>query len=208
MKFSKAPNIAPVVAVDIGNVCVNLKPDECAIELGFSSVQEVIDFCPEIFEIGTMIESGKITTNEFLDRLKKVIKRELTNSSLIQAWNLLIGEEIEGMSKIIEQINEMNLSPVFFSNISDLHYTHVLENLSFGKEMYGAVLSYEVGDVKPNNRIYEYMESKYCAGGSPVLYLDDRPENIASGEERGWNCYEVGTIAGIREKLEEIKFSS
>jgi FMN phosphatase YigB (HAD superfamily) len=40
--------------------------------------------------------------------------------------------------------------------------------------------------MKPDAKLYEVVESKTGARGAEILYLDDRPENIAAGAERGW----------------------
>ena len=199
--------IAPIVALDIGDVCVRIQPHECAVELGFESIDHIRESNPEIFDFAQHLESGRMSSLDFLEWLRNAIKEDLADHRLTQAWNRLIGDEIEGMADIVEEILEMNLTPIFFSNISDIHYEYVVEKLSFIDQIGGAVLSYKVGDIKPNSTIYEVMEEKFCQGGVPALYLDDRPENIASAIARGWNSYQVGSIEGIREKLTRLKDS-
>ena len=203
--FDKNIKVAPVVALDIGNVCIYIHPHECAVELGFESVEHLKATNPEIFSIALDLESGKISSTEFLEQLKSSIRQDLTDQILVDIWNRLIGIEIDGMAEIVDEILAMNLRPVFFSNISDLHYECVINKLSFVEQIHGAVLSYEIGDVKPNSLIYEVMEEKFCDGGVPALYLDDRPENIESAIARGWNSYQVGSIAGIQERLAQLK---
>ena len=40
--------------------------------------------------------------------------------------------------------------------------------------------------MKPDPRIYEVVEELTGHKGSALLYIDDRPENIAHGNDRGW----------------------
>ena len=40
--------------------------------------------------------------------------------------------------------------------------------------------------MKPDAKIYEAMERMAGRRGSDLLYIDDRPENIAAGAKRGW----------------------
>ena len=202
---SSWPSVAPVVALDIGNVCVHIQPEECALELGFESVEHIKESKPEIFSFALLLESGRISSSEFLQNIRESINQHHADPVLTQAWNRLIGEEIEGMAEIVGEILNMNLVPIFFSNISDIHYECVIRKLSFVERIGGAVLSYEVGDVKPNSPIYEVMERDFCNGGVPALYLDDRPENIASAIARGWNSYQVGHINGIRDRLSQLR---
>ena len=42
-------------------------------------------------------------------------------------------KNVDGMAEIVDEIFSVGLTPVFFSNISDIHYFHVMEKLSFSK---------------------------------------------------------------------------
>ena len=42
--------------------------------------------------------------------------------------------------------------------------------------------------MKPDARIYEALETLAGRRGKEIVYLDDRPENIAGGEARGWQA--------------------
>jgi HAD superfamily hydrolase (TIGR01509 family) len=40
--------------------------------------------------------------------------------------------------------------------------------------------------MKPDPAIYDAMEKMTGRKGADLVYLDDRPENIAAGAARGW----------------------
>jgi HAD superfamily hydrolase (TIGR01509 family) len=40
--------------------------------------------------------------------------------------------------------------------------------------------------MKPHARLYEVVEEKTGRREAEILYLDDRPENVAAGSERRW----------------------
>jgi 2-haloacid dehalogenase len=40
--------------------------------------------------------------------------------------------------------------------------------------------------MKPESRLYEAVERQSARRGAEILYLDDRPENVAAGAARGW----------------------
>jgi HAD superfamily hydrolase (TIGR01509 family) len=42
------------------------------------------------------------------------------------------------------------------------------------------------GAMKPEAKIYEALEEMSGKRGPEILYLDDRPENVAAGAARGW----------------------
>jgi len=73
-----------------------------------------------------------------------------------------------------------------FSNTNDLAVGHIRHNFPFFANFDGYILSYEHGAMKPDAKLYEVVE-RYCGHqGAEILYLDDRPENIATGAARGW----------------------
>jgi methionine salvage enolase-phosphatase E1 len=63
---------------------------------------------------------------------------------------------------------------------------HIRRNFPFFANFDGYILSYEHGAMKPNEKLYEVVERASGRRGAEILYLDDRPENIAAGAARGW----------------------
>ncbi len=42
--------------------------------------------------------------------------------------------------------------------------------------------------MKPDAKIYEALEKLAGRRGGDIVYLDDRPENVAAGAARGWRA--------------------
>ena len=63
---------------------------------------------------------------------------------------------------------------------------HIRRNFPFFSNFTGYILSYEVGAMKPDAKIYEDLEKMAGKVGADVLYLDDRQENVDGGAARGW----------------------
>ena len=42
--------------------------------------------------------------------------------------------------------------------------------------------------MKPDARMYQALEALADRRGEEIVYLDDRPENVAGGEARGWRA--------------------
>ena len=42
--------------------------------------------------------------------------------------------------------------------------------------------------MKPDAKIYEALEKLTGRRGKEIVYLDDRPENVAAGAARGWRA--------------------
>ena len=73
-----------------------------------------------------------------------------------------------------------------FSNTNELAVSYIRRAFPFFANFNGYILSYEHGAMKPDAKLYEVVEQQSGHSQSEILYLDDRPENIAAGAARGW----------------------
>jgi HAD superfamily hydrolase (TIGR01509 family) len=55
--------------------------------------------------------------------------------------------------------------------------------------------------LKPNPKIYEVFEQTTGCQGNEILYLDDRPENVAAAATRGWHAIEHRDAEFTREAV-------
>ncbi|MGP6087809.1 HAD family hydrolase [Antarctobacter jejuensis] len=79
------------------------------------------------------------------------------------------------------------------------HAVHALTNFGIGtwtiatpaydflNEFDHAFVSGHMGVIKPEARIYEMVEEHLGLPGEALLFADDRADNIAAAEARGWN---------------------
>jgi FMN phosphatase YigB (HAD superfamily) len=93
---------------------------------------------------------------------------------------------IAPMVELHSDLRKARIPTYIFSNTNDLAITHIRANFPFFNNFDGYILSYEVGAMKPDARIYEALEKMAGKRGAEVLYLDDRQENIDAGADRGW----------------------
>jgi FMN phosphatase YigB (HAD superfamily) len=157
--------------------------DRCLGFLGLSSLEEVpVEFMVAVDKM----ERGLIDQEEWLKVFQEVSEGRFSDDELIYAWNLLIGEEIEGMAGLVSKITEEGFRFIYFSDTSKPHILHMYRNLSFAHLVSGGVFSYDVGAKKPEDGMYEAFEREY---GVPCFYLDDRECNVEAGSKRGWKSH-------------------
>lgn len=67
-------------------------------------------------------------------------------------------------------------------------------------------LSFEIGEVKPNDKVYEIVEKECKIEPKNILFIDDKKENTISAKNRGWNtCNCFGyEIEKIKEEIEKF----
>lgn len=93
---------------------------------------------------------------------------------------------IAPMVELHSALRTAKIPTYIFSNTNDLAITHIRNNFPFFNNFDGYILSYEVGAMKPEAKIYEALEKMAGKRGADVLYLDDRQENVDAGAARGW----------------------
>jgi HAD superfamily hydrolase (TIGR01509 family) len=93
---------------------------------------------------------------------------------------------VEPMVDLHRELRARGIPTYVFSNTNEIAVQHIRDRFPFFREFDGYVLSYEHNAMKPDPALYEIVERVACFRGRHLLYIDDRPENIATGFARGW----------------------
>lgn len=173
-----------IIALDIGEVCVDLRHHLCFECLGLDQNSAI----PEEFLLATKeLECGNKKESEWLNVFQNVTNNRFSDKELLDCWNLIIGPPKKGMHDAILEIIELGFRFIFFSDTSAGHILYTSDSLPFANLVTGAIYSYEVGVQKPNSRMYEAFEKDF---GVPFFYIDDKLENIEAARRRGWKSHQ------------------
>lgn len=180
-----------VVVFDLGKVLVDFDYGLAAGRIAARSskaaadVRRFIDQSPLLFRY----ETGLMTRAEFY--------REVCDATgfpgSIDEFAAFFGDIFSAMPEMIDlhaRLRAAGVPTFIFSNTNDLAIAHIRANFPFFAEFDGYVLSYEHGAMKPQAKLYEVVERMTGRKGDGILYLDDRPENVAAGVARGWQVIE------------------
>jgi len=184
-----------VIALDIGKVCVNLRFDLCRKALGYD---DLVEPPAALVRLCAKFETGDCSVEHWLKVFHRITKNQFTDDQIFEAWNLIIGDEIEGMSELIREIIALGFRFVFFSDSNEPHIMHCYRNLSFAHLVSGHIYSYEVGAQKPSDAMYEAFEAEY---GKPFFYLDDKECNVEGGRKHGWESHLFTTADHFRDEF-------
>ncbi|HPN84973.1 MAG TPA: hypothetical protein PK821_06515, partial [Victivallales bacterium] len=94
------------VALDVGNCCVYVSNDECLRRIG---VKHLEDVPKEFLDVCARLECGLISENDWLSEFRKVTGGRFRDDQLIEAWNSIIGEEIQGMAEALKEITSLGV---------------------------------------------------------------------------------------------------
>ena len=134
-------------------------------------------------------ETGALDPDEFVTWALGVLQSQATPDEFRDAWRNVFFP-VEPMWPTVRRLAAEGHRLILFSNTNALHCPWVFgEFPEFGvfKE---AVLSFEVGAMKPDPRIYQHAIGAYQLDPARTRYIDDLPENIARGREFGFRCFQ------------------
>ena len=148
-------------------------------------------------------ETGAITTQQFYDEIRRVtgFRGNLTEFDRCFAD---IFVPIEPMVQLQAALRQQGLPAYIFSNTNELAAEHIRRSFPFYGNFDGYILSYQHRAMKPDARLYEVVERECARRGAEILYLDDRPENVAAGAARGWQVVLQETPEKSRDAVQRL----
>jgi FMN phosphatase YigB (HAD superfamily) len=149
-------------------------------------------------------ESGRLTRLEFFEQARQATGFRGT----IEEFGGFFADIFTAIPPMIELhagLRRRGIPTYIFSNTNDLAIEHVRRNFPFFHNFDGYIFSYEVKAMKPDAKMYEALEKLVQRRGAEILYLDDRPENVVAGAERGWRAILHETPEKTRGAMEYFK---
>ncbi len=180
----------PCVAVfDLGKVLVDFDYAIAARRIAARSNMSMLQIGQFIAQspLFYQYESGAVTTQQFFD---EICRASGFRGSLQEFGGFFadIFVAIEPMVQIHSSLRQQGLRCYAFSNTNELAAEHIKRTFPFYSKFDGCILSYEQRVMKPDAKIYEALERMAGKRGADIVYLDDRPENVAAGAARGWQA--------------------
>jgi HAD superfamily hydrolase (TIGR01509 family) len=183
----KAMDTPEVVVFDLGKVLLEFDYSIAARHLAARGtvtpemVHKFIGQSPLLFRY----ETGLMTKDEFY----KAVCAETGFKGDLKEFSHIFGDIFAPMDPMIElhaKLKQRGVPTFIFSNTNELALEHIRQQYPFFHGFDGYILSYEHGAMKPHAKLYEVVERVTKRRKQQLLYIDDRPENIAAGAERGW----------------------
>jgi len=175
------------VVFDLGKVLVDFDYSIAARRIaarGKMPPEQLKDFLGQS-PLLVRLERGQLTTEQFYD---EICAATGFRGGIAEFTDFFadIFVPIEPMVRLQAALRRQGIPTYVFSNTNDLAINHIRRNFPFYGNFDGYILSYEHGVMKPEAALYEVVERQSGRRDSEILYLDDRPENIAAGAARGW----------------------
>ena len=96
------------VLFDLGNVILYIDFGAFWRDLGFIRTEEITPFKDGYKSLTLQYETGYISTDEYLNGLRKVFKNKFTAAQLEDAFSCIIQQPVEGITDIVKRVSAGN----------------------------------------------------------------------------------------------------
>ncbi len=191
---------------DLGNVLINFdwkiaesRLNQIQSELGTS----ITKFLYENDSIIENLEKGKITEDEFLTTIKLKFQPSLDKETIAKIFSEIFWENKQ-LTKLLPELKK-NYKLYLLSNTNIIHRKFGWEHYEFLKHFDKLFLSYEIGAVKPEIEIYNFVINSTQLSPDEVLYIDDIEEYVSAAKNLGWNALHFRSNEELFEDLRRMK---
>jgi len=191
---------------DLGGVILTLNRDEAVrrfLQIGLDNAEELLDPYHQK-GVFLQLETGELSREEFYEALRKEAGRNLTNEQIDWGWMGFIADCPEYKLKMLENLRERGYTLYLLSNTNPVIMSWALSSkfsLS-GKSLSDyfdkLYLSYRIGCIKPDPRIFHVMIDDSGLIPKETLFIDDGAANIQMGQELGFQTYQPENGADFR----------
>jgi putative hydrolase of the HAD superfamily len=193
------------ILFDLGKVLVDFDMTGCESTLAAHSRLDRAGLVAALWDSGWpyRYERGEVTADEFHRYLIDSVGLSMDFRSFMKCWT-----EVFDPTPILPDHVLPTLAALFpmtlVSNTNQAHAEFVRDNYNVFPFFQNLVLSYQVGALKPEPRIFEYAIE--VAGHPPdrLLMIDDRPENVEAAASLGLHTHRFESFRGLRECMHDF----
>lgn len=207
----KNSNIKHII-FDLGDVILNINVPLAYgefVKLSGKTKEEILESVQE-HQLFQKFETGQIDENAFRNLVRSILELpEIDDDTIDAAWNSLLLDMPLERIELLQNLAK-NYQLYLLSNTSSVHITQVnkiLERTSGLKsldDLFTKVfLSYEMGLMKPDLKIYQEVMQQAGLEANETMFLDDNLDNIAAAASLGIHAIHVQKPTTILEYLKD-----
>jgi glucose-1-phosphatase len=198
------------IIFDLGGVLLNIdyyKTKNSFTELGFGNFNEMYtQYSADM--LFSDLEMGKISNDDFIERLIKVGGGKINSGQVKKAWNaMLLDFRVPSLDFLEELSKKYRL--YLLSNTNAIHleafkeiFTTETGKPSLDTYFTKAYYSNMVGYRKPNEDIFEFILKDAGINAAETLFIDDSYNNIEAAKKLGFQTH----LLLAEEKIEELRY--
>jgi len=148
-------------------------------------------------------ERGEVSTRDFYEFLQREAGLTMPYKDFYPCWaevfepDLIVSEDF--LSELSQRY-QMGL----ISNTNEAHAEHIRVNYGVFEHFDYHILSYQVGALKPDRKIFESAIESMGKEPERLLFIDDRKENVLAGSQLGMRTHRFESLSGLGRAFHEV----
>lgn len=200
------------IVFDLGGVIFRIDKNQAIKrfnEVGFDDAAAYLDSFTQVGIFGDL-ESGRIDAEQFRCQLSELAGKQLTLDDCAHGWQGYMAELPQrNLDKLIElRQRRFRLSLLSNTNPFMMQWARsdAFDGRGHGLDYYfdALYLSYEMGVMKPDSRIFEMMLQGEKAEPQETVFIDDSAHNTQAAAAMGIHVLQPDNGADWHEMLEEL----
>jgi HAD superfamily hydrolase (TIGR01509 family) len=192
-----------IILFDLGNVLMKVEYAAFLHTLGLDHAMSDAELYHLLEDESQAFEMGKASAEDFLGVVNAKLGKSYTFDQFRKAWLSILPSVIPGSPDLINRLaREYRL--MLLSNTNELHLRRSVEMLPALKRFERLFVSYEIGLIKPNRGIYQYVLDHVDVPARRILFIDDLEKNIQAAREVGMQGIVFRGIESTRAELQRL----
>jgi FMN phosphatase YigB (HAD superfamily) len=133
-------------------------------------------------------ETGAIPPDQYVAWALDVLGSDASPEMFCDTWQRIFTPN-QPMWDQVDALAAAGHRLILFSNTNGIHCPWIFREFDGFDRFHHAVLSYEIGSVKPDPAFYRHAMATHRLVPAETFYIDDLPPNIATGQQFGFNCH-------------------
>ncbi|MBS7322160.1 MAG: HAD family phosphatase [Bacteroidaceae bacterium] len=145
-----------------------------------------------------LYQTGDITTEVFLEGIRKYCKEGTTREQVLEAWNACCIAIPPYRLEKLKELKQRGYTICMLSNTNDAHWQKIVNQCFGGQDVVNQLFDYtflsqEMHMAKPNDGIYLKVLEDIGAKAEECLFIDDSTPNVEAAKKLGFHTLHAET---------------
>ena len=197
------------ILFDIGNVLIKLEQERAFKKLAkyMNPLTAMLiwakkdEFMKDIRQEQNLLETGKMTIQQFFSRLKGKIGLKMDFEQFEDAWCSMFSLNED----VVQFANELSkkYKVYLLSNTNETHINHLYKEFPVFDFVSGTALSHELGVLKPAPEFFNKALEKLDIKAEESVFIDDSELNAKAANEVGITAFKFDNLEKLKEDFSE-----
>ncbi|WP_380056321.1 HAD family hydrolase [Falsihalocynthiibacter sp. SS001] len=189
------------VVFDIGNVLIEWQPERhYDAKFGEARRREMFE-AVDLHGMNDRIDMGGPFKDTIYDEAEKYSQYRAEIRDWFDSWIKMASPEIPQSVLLLRALRAKSIPVFALSNFGVESFAYAETVYPFLGEFDKRYISGHMEVIKPDQKIYEMVEADCGVAPAGLLFADDRVDNIAAADARGWQTHLFETPKGWAKRL-------